>query len=58
MTKLARMDRSSIDISDVLQILIANKDIIDWKYLKYRLEWKGLANDFKEIMKSFDINDN
>ena len=58
LTKLARMDRSSIDISDVLQVLIANKDIIDWKYLKYRLEWKELVNDFKEIMKSFNLNDN
>ena len=52
------MDRSSIDISDILKILIANEDNIDWKYLHYRLEWKGLVNDFKEIIRAFNLNEN
>ena len=60
LTKLARGDRSSVDIDDILKIIIANKDTMDWKYLHFRLEWAGLERDFKEIIKAFelDFNDN
>ena len=60
LTKLARSDRSSIDISDILKILIANKDKIDMEYLHFRLKWTGLESDFKEILKGFtlDLNNN
>lgn len=56
--KVARIDRSSTDISDVLQILIANKDKIDWKYLKFRLKWANIESDFKEIIKAFELDFN
>ena len=60
LTKLARSDRSSIDISDILKILIANKDNLDWEYLQFRLKWTDLESDFKEILKGFalDFNNN
>ncbi|MHA1488952.1 MAG: DUF6036 family nucleotidyltransferase [Promethearchaeota archaeon] len=58
LTKLARLDRSSTDLSDILQLLIANKDKIDWEYLRFRLKWKDLTNDFKEILKSFEFKPN
>ena len=60
LTKLARGDRSSVDIDDILKIIIANKDTMDWKYLHFRLEWVGLERDFMEIIKAFelDFNDN
>lgn len=53
LTKLARSDRSSTDINDILQILIANKDTIDWKYLIFRLKWTDLENDFNEVLEGF-----
>ncbi len=56
LTKIARADRSSTDISDVLQILIANKDRLDWKYLQFRLKWANIENDFKEILKGFELD--
>ena len=60
LTKLGRSDRSSIDISDILKILIANKDELDWKYLRFRLKRMELESDFKEILKGFrlDFNNN
>lgn len=60
LTKLGRSDRSSIDISDILKIIIANKDKIDWKYLRFRLKRMDLESDFKEILKGFrlDFNNN
>lgn len=60
LTKLARFDRSSIDISDILKILIANKDELDWEYLRFRLDWIDLESDFKEILEGFkfDFNNN
>lgn len=60
LTKLARSDRSAIDIDDILQILIANKNKIDWQYLNYRLKWVDLEWDFREILKGFslDVNNN
>jgi hypothetical protein len=39
-----------------LQILIANIDSIDWKYLQYRLDWAGLADDFIEILNAFSLD--
>ena len=53
LTKIARSDRSSTDINDILQILIANTDTIDWKYLIFRLKWADLENDFNEVLKIF-----
>lgn len=55
-TKLGRTDRSSVDISDILQILIANNDRIEWKYLQYRLNWAGLTDDFIEIINAFSLD--
>ncbi len=56
LTKLARADRSSIDIGDVLNIIIANKDKLDWEYFRFRLKRVGLENDFKEIIKAFGLD--
>ena len=53
LTKLARSDRSSTDINDILQILIANTKTIDWEYLIYRLKWVDLENEFSEVLKGF-----
>lgn len=58
LTKIARADRSSTDISDVLQILIANKDKLDWEYLRFRLKWASIESDFKEIIKGFELDFN
>lgn len=60
LTKLARSDRSSIDISDILKILIANKNTIDWEYLHFRLKWMDLKSDFEQILEGFklDFNNN
>ena len=58
LTKLARSDRSSIDIDDLLKIIIANKDTLDWGYLHFRLKWVGLEDDFKEIIKTFELDFN
>ncbi len=58
LTKLARSDRSSIDIDDILKIIIANKDTLDWKYFHFRLNWVGLENDFKEIIRAFELDFN
>ena len=58
LTKLARVDRSSIDIDDIIQILINNHNIIDWKYLRFRIEWTDLMRDFKEILRAFEIDVN
>jgi hypothetical protein len=56
LTKLARSDRSSIDIDDILNIIIANKDTLDWDYLLYRVKWVDLENDFKEVVKAFELD--
>ncbi|MHA1439305.1 MAG: DUF6036 family nucleotidyltransferase [Promethearchaeota archaeon] len=55
LTKLARTDRSNIDINDIFQILIANKNNLDWDYLRFRLEWLSLKEDFQEILKGFKL---
>jgi len=56
LTKLARSDRSAVDIDDVLKIIIANKDSLDWKYFQFRLNWESLENDFKDIIKAFELD--
>jgi len=58
LSKLARMDRSAIDISDIIKILISTKNSLNWKYFRYRLEWVGLENDFKDILKGFELDSN
>jgi hypothetical protein len=58
LTKLARSDRSSIDIDDIVKLIIANKDSLDWEYFHFRLKWAGLESDFKEIMKGFELDFN
>ncbi len=58
LSKLARTDRSSIDISDIINLLIANKKKIDWNYLNYRLNWMELLDDFKKIIKGFEMDYN
>ena len=58
LTKLARSDRSSIDNDDVLKIIIANKDSLDWDYFHFRIKWADLENDFKEIVKAFELDFN
>ena len=58
MTKLARSDRSSVDIDDILQILINNYKRIDWEYLQYRLRWIDLQEDFEEIVRGLKLVSN
>jgi hypothetical protein len=56
LTKLARADRSSTDISDILQLLINNYDEIDWKYFRFRLNWASVEKDFKEILRGSELD--
>lgn len=56
LTKLARGDRSSTDIDDIIQLLIANKNDIDREYLLYRLKWIELLSDFNEILNKSKID--
>ena len=58
LTKLARSDRSSIDIDDILKIIIANKDSLDWKYFRFRVKWADLESDFKELINAFELDSN
>jgi hypothetical protein len=50
LTKLARSDRSSTDINDIVQILIANANNIDWNYLYFRLDWGHVKQDFEVLI--------
>ncbi|MFQ5976525.1 MAG: DUF6036 family nucleotidyltransferase [Candidatus Heimdallarchaeota archaeon] len=50
LTKLARDDRSYIDIQDVLQILLAQQLSIDWSYLLTRASQQGIKSDLQEIL--------
>lgn len=52
LTKLARMDRSSVDIQDIIQILIANIEGIDWDYLFLRLKQNNLELAFKDVLEA------
>lgn len=58
LTKLARSDRSSVDIDDILNIMITNRDSIDWEYFRFRIKWADLENDFKELIKAFELDFN
>ncbi len=58
LTKLARSDRSAVDIDDILKIIIANKNSLDWNYFQFRLNWADLENDFKVIIKAFELDAN
>jgi hypothetical protein len=58
LTKLARSDRTSTDIDDILKIIIANKDSLNWEYLHFRLKWVDLESDFQEIIKAFELDFN
>jgi len=48
--KLARSDRSAIDVDDVIQILEMQRDKIDMQYLNKRAEWAGVSNDLKNLV--------
>ncbi len=50
LTKLARDDRGSTDMKDVIQLIIQNQDEMDWKYFKYRLEWANVKQNLLELM--------
>lgn len=56
LTKLARSDRSSTDINDVIQILIANTNSINWDYLYYRLNWAEVKEDFENLLNQLLLN--
>lgn len=60
LTKLARHDRSSVDVDDIAQVIITNKDSIDWDYLYYRVNWIGIMEPFKDLLKIFkkDVDKN
>ncbi|TXT65129.1 MAG: hypothetical protein BAJALOKI3v1_130033 [Promethearchaeota archaeon] len=49
-TKLARSDRSTVDIDDIVQILIANLNSINWEYLHFRLGWADVKQDFEVLI--------
>lgn len=50
--------RTTLDIDDILKIIIANKDSLDWEYLRFGLKWVDLEDDFKEILKGFELDFN
>ncbi len=49
--KLARTDRSAVDVDDVMQIIETQRDKIDMKYLSKRAEWAGVGNDLTNLLK-------
>jgi hypothetical protein len=51
LTKLSRMDCSSTDLQDIIQIIINNIDIIDQDYLITRLKQFNKINEFKDLFK-------
>jgi len=53
LTKLARDDRSSIDISDILQILIVSYKEIDWEYFYFRLKLNKQLSSIQSIWEEF-----
>ncbi len=50
-TKLGRADRSAIDVDDVIEVIVNNYKELDWDYLRGRVDWAGLQEDFIEIMR-------
>ncbi|GAB4322725.1 MAG: hypothetical protein Kow0069_27580 [Promethearchaeota archaeon] len=49
-SKLGRSDRSSVDVDDAIQVLVANAGSLDWKYLRFRSRWAGLERDLDEVL--------
>lgn len=49
--KLARADRSAVDVDDVMQIIEMHRDKIDMQYLRKRAKWAGISNDLKNLLK-------
>lgn len=50
MTKMARLDRSAIDLQDILQILLAQQQSIQWDYLLKRVTKLNLNTDLVNII--------
>jgi hypothetical protein len=50
LTKFLRMDRSSIDLQDIIQIIVNNYESINWNYLIFRLKSYNAFNQFDEII--------
>lgn len=48
--KLARVDRSAVDVDDVMQIIEMQKANIDMQYLKKRAECAGVGNDLRNLL--------
>ena len=51
MTKLARMDRSNIDLQDIVQVILSEKKL-DWAYLIKRTVKLELFADLQELAKN------
>ncbi len=51
MTKLARMDRSTIDLQDIVQVILSEKKL-DWTYLIKRTVKLELFTDLQELAKN------
>lgn len=49
--KLGRVDRSSTDVDEVMQILFQNQGTLDWEYLKKRATWAGVAAVLHEVVR-------
>lgn len=49
-TKLARSDRSSVDLQDVLEILLAQENNLDWIYLINRVKDLQLYSDLYTML--------
>lgn len=52
LTKFLRMDRSAIDIQDIIQIIINNHESINWDYLIYRLKNNHSLLQFNSIIET------
>jgi hypothetical protein len=53
MTKLARMDRSNVDLQDIVQVILSEKNI-DWTYLIERTAKLELFPDLQELVKNIN----
>ncbi|MHA1169860.1 MAG: DUF6036 family nucleotidyltransferase [Candidatus Hodarchaeales archaeon] len=56
LTKLARQDRSLIDLKDVTEVILAQEEL-DWNYLKEKAEILGLKNILDSILKNLANNE-
>jgi len=50
-SKLARADRSAVDVDDVMQLMVILKDEIDMQYLEKRAVWAEIGDDLKNLLK-------